>query len=70
MELRKTNETLMDQVTLLCDTLRSHLNWHGARLRFLIALLQVRTVNFSDLAIAVCSRASERVKLQAPALFE
>ncbi|ASC73872.1 hypothetical protein XM38_048460 [Halomicronema hongdechloris C2206] len=29
MELRKTNETLMEQVTLLRDTLRSHLNWHG-----------------------------------------
>ncbi|WP_346293067.1 IS4 family transposase [Sphaerothrix gracilis] len=51
----------MEQVTLLRDTLRSHLNWHGARLTFLamflIALLQVRTVNFSDLAVAFCSRA-------------
>lgn len=61
MELRKTNETLMDQVTLRRDTLRRHLNWHGARLSFLamllIALLQVKAVNGSDLAVAFCSRA-------------
>ena len=61
MELRKTDKTLMNQVTLLRDTLRGHLNWHRARLRFLatflIALGQVKTVNFSDLAVAFCSRA-------------
>jgi len=44
----------MNQVTLLRDTLRPHLAWHGARLgflaAFLIALLRVKTVNFSELA--------------------
>lgn len=48
------HETLMNQVTLLRDTLRPHLAWHGARLSFLaaflIALLRVKTVNFSELA--------------------
>ncbi len=43
------HETLMNQVTLLRDALRPHLAWHGARLSFvaafLIALLQVKTVN-------------------------
>jgi hypothetical protein len=46
----------MNQVTLLRDALRPHLAWHGARLSFvaafLIALLQVKTVNFSELATA------------------
>lgn len=46
----------MDQITLLRETLRPHLNWHGARLSFvasfLVALLQVRTVNLSELAVA------------------
>jgi hypothetical protein len=46
----------MNQVTLLRDKLRPHLAWHGARLSFLaaflIALLRVRTVNFSELATA------------------
>lgn len=44
----------MNQVTLLRDALRPHLAWHGARLSFvaafLIALLRVKTVNFSELA--------------------
>jgi hypothetical protein len=44
----------MNQVTLLRETLRPHLGWHGARLNFLsnflIALLRVKTVNFSQLA--------------------
>lgn len=48
------HETLMTQVTLLRDALRPHLAWHGARLSFvsafLIALLRVKTVNFSELA--------------------
>jgi hypothetical protein len=46
----------MNQVTLLRDALRPHLAWHGARLSFLaaflIALLRVKTVNFSALATA------------------
>jgi hypothetical protein len=45
----------MNQVSLLREVLRPHLGWHGARLSFLasflIALLRVRTVNFSELAI-------------------
>ncbi|MBM0745288.1 hypothetical protein JOY44_28040 (plasmid) [Phormidium sp. CLA17] len=48
------HKTLMNQVTLLRDALRPRLAWHGARLSFLaaflIALLQVKTVNFSELA--------------------
>ena len=48
------HETLMNQVTLLRDALRPHLAWHGARVSFvaafLIALLRVKTVNFSELA--------------------
>lgn len=46
----------MHQVTLLRDTLRPHLAWHGARLNFLatflIALLRVKTINFAELATA------------------
>jgi hypothetical protein len=49
-------ETLMNQISLLRNTLRPHLGWHGARLSFLdsflIALVRVRTVNFSELAVA------------------
>jgi len=48
------HETLMTQITRLRDALRPHLAWHGARLSFLsaflIALFQVKTVNFSELA--------------------
>jgi hypothetical protein len=48
------HETLMNQATLLRNALRPHLAWHGARLSFLaaflIALLQVKTVNLSELA--------------------
>ncbi len=55
------HETLMNQVTLLRDALRPHLAWHGARLSFLaaflIALLRVRTVNFSELATAFSGNA-------------
>ena len=46
----------MDQVTVLKEHLRPHLDWHGARLHFLclflLALLKVRTVNLADLALA------------------
>ena len=55
------HETLMNQVTLLREALRPHLAWHGARLSFLaaflIALLQVKTVNFAELASAFSGKA-------------
>jgi hypothetical protein len=42
----------MNQVTLLRKALRPHLAWHGARLSFLaaflIALLRVKTINFTE----------------------
>ncbi|MCU0534531.1 MAG: IS4 family transposase [Hydrococcus sp. Prado102] len=44
----------MDHVNLLRQTLKPHLQWHGARLSFLalflIALFRVKTVNLSELA--------------------
>lgn len=56
------HETLMNQVTLLREALRPHLAWHGARLSFLatflIALLQVKTVNFVELATAFSGKAA------------
>jgi hypothetical protein len=55
------HETLMGQVTLLRDALRSHLAWHGARLSFvaafLIALLRVKSVNLSEWATALSGKA-------------
>lgn len=55
------HETLMNQVTLLRDTLRPHLAWHGARLSFLaaflIALFRVKTINLSELATGFAGRA-------------
>ncbi|KAM3109779.1 hypothetical protein ACJ2PR_26555 [Phormidesmis sp. 146-33] len=55
------HETFMNQVTLLRDALRPHLAWHGARLSFvaafLIALLRVKTINFSELATAFSGKA-------------
>ena len=46
----------MNQVKLLQKTLKPHLEWHGARLNFLalflIALIRVKTVNLTSLAIA------------------
>ena len=55
------HETLMNQVTLLREALHPHLAWHGARLSFvtafLIALLRVKTVNFSALAVAFSGKA-------------
>jgi hypothetical protein len=51
----------MHQVTLLRDALRPHLAWHGARLSFvaafLIALLRVKTINFSELATGFSGKA-------------
>ena len=46
----------MDEINLLRERLRAHVPWHGARLSFvamfLMALIRVRTVDFSQLAIA------------------
>ena len=51
----------MDQTTVLKEQLRPHLHWHGARLHFLclflLALIQVRTVNLVELSIAFKSDA-------------
>jgi hypothetical protein len=51
----------MNQVTQLRNALRPHLCWHGARLSFLaaflIALLRVKTVNFTELATAFSGKA-------------
>jgi len=56
-----TEEAIMDEITLIHQTLHQHFGWHGARLRFLtlflIALFRVRTVNFSDLSLAMPSNA-------------
>lgn len=44
----------MNQISLIRQTLQPHLSWHGARITFLalflVALLRVRTVRFSELA--------------------
>jgi hypothetical protein len=41
----------MNQINLIRKTLQPHLSWHGARITFLalflVALVRVRTVNFS-----------------------
>lgn len=51
----------MNQVTQLRNALRPHLAWHGARLSFLaaflIALLRVKTINFTELATAFSGQA-------------
>jgi hypothetical protein len=51
----------MHQVTQLQAALRPHLPWHGARLSFLaaflMALLRVKTVNFTELATAFGGKA-------------
>ena len=51
----------MDQITVLKEQLRPHLDWHGARLHFLclflLALLKVRTVNLTEIAMAFGSSA-------------
>ena len=51
----------MNHVNLLCQTLKPHLKWHGARLSFLalflIALFRVKTVNLSDLSTGFMGKA-------------
>ena len=58
-------------VKALKQALDVHLPWHGARLtfvaRFILALLQVRTVNLARLAVVFSSRAkpsSNYIRLQ------
>lgn len=47
----------------LREILRSHLGWHGSRLdllaRFILALLQVRTVNLAKVAVILSDRATK-----------
>ena len=53
----------MNEVSLLRESLRAHLPWHGARLTFiamfLLSLIRVRSVNFSELAVAFGGEALE-----------
>ena len=46
----------MDNINLITQTLKPHLPWHGARLKFLalflVALFRVKTVNLSHIATA------------------
>jgi len=56
----------MTQVNVLRDVLRTHFSWHGARLSFLaaflIALIQVRTVNLVEIANAFGGKAQDSSK--------
>lgn len=63
--------TELDSVKVLREVLKTHLNWHGARLdflaRFILALLQVRSVNLARLAPVLSSKAkisSNYIRLQ------
>jgi hypothetical protein len=51
----------MNQISLLRETLKPLLGWHGARLNFLalflIALLRVKTINLMELATGFRSNA-------------
>ncbi len=51
----------MNQINLLRQTRKPHLQWHGARLSFvslfLIALLRVKTINLTELATGFRSKA-------------
>jgi hypothetical protein len=51
----------MEQINLFREVLRPHLEWHGARLAFvagfLIAILRVKTVNLSELAVGFMGKA-------------
>lgn len=56
----------MNQVSALRDVLKHQFDWHGARLtflaQFLIALIQVRTVNLAELANAMGGKAKTSSK--------
>ena len=58
-----SQQTPMNQIILLRQTLKPLLGWHGARLnflaRFLIALWRVKTINLSELAIGFRSNVKE-----------
>ena len=51
----------MSQYSELKQALQPHLNWHGARLSFLalflLALVKVKTVNLSELALGIEGKA-------------
>jgi hypothetical protein len=65
----------MNQVSALGQVLSPHLGWHGSRMNFLanflIALLRVKTVNFTELATGFMGRASleSRYKRLQPSIF-
>jgi hypothetical protein len=54
-------EDHMTELSPLITTLTATFAWHGARItfvsQFLIALIRVRTVNFTDIATAFCGAA-------------
>ncbi len=56
----------MTQYSELKQALQPHLNWHGARLSFLalflLALLKVKTVNLSELALGFEGKAQAASK--------
>jgi hypothetical protein len=58
----------MHQVTLIRQSLQPHLGWHGARVTFLalflVALFRVRTVNFTELAVAFVGKAKSESSLK------
>ncbi len=53
----------MKEINQLCHQLRPHLNWHGARIRFLalflVALFRSKTVNLTKLSTVFASQAEE-----------
>lgn len=52
----------MTELRPLITILTASLNWHGARItfvaQFLVALIRVRTVNFTEIATAFCGKAT------------
>ena len=56
----------MTQYSELKQALQPHLNWHGARLSFLalflLALVKVKTVNLSELALGIEGKAQAASK--------
>ena len=54
-------ENPMNQYSALKQALQPHLGWHGARISFLalflLALLKVKTVNLSELAVGFGGKA-------------
>ena len=58
----------MNQVSLLRETLKPHIGWHGARLNFLslflIALIRVKTINLAELATGFRNQAKTESSYQ------